>query len=304
MRKIPVQQQKNKDKKQEISKIFCTRGNKYSSKFDISCSFVAIFTKSIRNMKLKRHDMGNGITAFSTMRGTIAEGAYCGFNITHYCGDSNEHVAECRRELCAMLGIDNEHLILPRQTHEEKVVHIDREFLERSPEEQKKILHGVDAIVTRLRRVCIGVSSADCVPLLLCDRRQRVIAAVHAGWRGTVRRIAEICAKEMIARYACNPADIHAVIGPSIGLEAFEVGNEVCEAFSKAGFPMKQVAALRAKWHINLWEANRWLLMQCGIPNWNIKITGICTHTNHKEWFSARRLGINSGRIFNGIMIE
>lgn len=252
----------------------------------------------------KKYQMGEGITAFSTQRGTAGESPYSEFNITHYCGDSREHVAKCRRRLCATLGISDNRLILPRQTHGCEVLSIDNRFMERSTEEQEHMLHGIDAIITTLPRTCIGVSTADCTPLLLCDRKQGVIAAVHAGWRGTVQRIAEKCIFAMVNIHGCNPQDIQAVIAPCIGPAAFEVGDEVYTAFEEAGFPMNAIATRYDKWHIDLWETNRLQLVACGMCDENIEVTRVCTYTNHNEWFSARRLGINSGRIFNGIMIE
>ena len=242
------------------------------------------------------------VTAFSTKRG--GGGCYGGFNITHYCGDAPQHVAECRAQLCKELGIGDEQLILPRQTHGCEILHIDSAFMNASKEEQADMLQGIDAVVTALPRVCIGVSTADCVPVLLCDTQKRVVAAVHAGWRGTVARIAERCIERMCTTHGCKPQNIKAVIAPSIGRDAFEVGEEVYAAFEEAGFPMGRIATRHTKWHIDLWEANRLQLLSCSIPQENIEIAGVCTHSNHAEWFSARRLGINSGRIFNGIMIE
>lgn len=253
-------------------------------------------------MELTKYNINPHVTAFSTMRG--GAGTYGGFNITHYCGDSEEHVAECRTQLCKELNIDDCRLILPRQTHGCKVLHIDNSFVASTAKKREEMLQGVDAVITALPRTCIGISTADCVPVLLCDTQKLVIAAVHAGWRGTVARIVEHCIKEMTAIYCCNTSDIKAVIGPSIGGDAFEVGNEVYDTFEEAGFPMGIIATRHTKWHIDLWEANRLQLLACGVLAANIEVTGICTYTNHGEWFSARRLGINSGRIFNGIMIE
>lgn len=242
------------------------------------------------------------ITAFSTKRG--GGGCYGGFNITHYCGDTPQHVAECRAQLCSELGIGDEQLILPRQTHGCEIFEIGTAFINASKEEQTNLLQGIDAVITTLPRICIGVSTADCVPVLLCDTQKKVIAAVHAGWRGTVACIAKHCIEKMCTAHECKPQNIKAVIAPSIGREAFEVGDEVYATFENAGFEMGKIATRHTKWHIDLWEANRLQLLSCGIPQENIEITRVCTHSNHKEWFSARRLGINSGRIFNGIMIE
>ena len=100
--------------------------------------------------------------------------------------------------------------------------------------------------------------------------------------------------------------DIVACIGPSISKEAFEVGDEVYEAFREAGFPMDRLAERyleTGKWHIDLWEANRWMLEEFSVPAGQIQIAGICTWKNQEKFFSARRLGIASGRMLSGIMI-
>lgn len=258
-------------------------------------------------MKILEYNTSENIRAFSTYRGKGSDN-YAGFNITHYCGDSTEHVAECRLELCKLLGIEDKNLILPRQTHDNKVICIDREFTEQSKEQQTELLHGMDAIITALPQTCIGVSTADCIPILLYDDAERVIAAVHAGWRGTVSNIAKECITAMHDKYGCHAANIKAIIAPGISLDAFEVGDEVYEKFAEAGFPTEWIArrypaTQGEKWHIDLWEANRLLMVEAGIKEKNISTAGICTYTHHEDFFSARRLGINSGRIFNGIMI-
>jgi copper oxidase (laccase) domain-containing protein len=106
----------------------------------------------------------------------------------------------------------------------------------------------------------------------------------------------------MQERCATRPSDLQAVIGPGIGVDAFEVGNEVYQAFCDAGFPMAQTAIRKTKWHIDLWKANEWLLRRAGVGN--ITTAGICTYHQQDEFFSARRLGIRSGRILNGIFIK
>ena len=259
-------------------------------------------------MEILEYNIGNGARAFSTKRGE-GSGNYGGFNITHYCGDTAEHVAECRKMLCREFGINDCRLILPRQTHDSKTLVVDKEFLALTPQEQKEKLEGIDAIVTDIPQTCIGVSTADCIPLLLYDTGKNAVAAIHAGWRGTVARIAEKCIEVMVKHYCSNPAAIKAVIAPGISMDAFEVGDEVYDRFAECGFPMEKIAARYptatggTKWHIDLWEANRLQLLGKGLSEENIHISGICTYSLHCEFFSARRLGIKSGRIFNGIMI-
>lgn len=257
-------------------------------------------------MQLLEYNLCDGVLAFSTMRsGGAGTGSYSGFNITHYCGDDPVAVARNREMLCHELGIEDSYLLLPRQTHGTECVVVDEALLAMAHEERERLLHGVDAIITAIPRLCIGVSTADCVPLLLCDLRKRVVAAVHAGWRGTVARIAEKALQTMSSRYGCNASDVRVVIAPSISPDAFEVGDEVYDAFSDEGFPMERIACRYGeKWHIDLWEANRLQLLECGVREESVEVCGICTFSNVERFFSARRLGIDSGRIFNGIMIE
>ena len=258
-------------------------------------------------MELQEYNIGTGARAFSTKRGE-GSGNYAGFNITHYCGDTAEHVTECRSELCKEFGITDDKLILPRQTHGCSILCIDNGHIALTPQEQKELLEGIDAVVTDLPRTCIGVSTADCIPVLLYDEHRRVVAAIHAGWRGTVAGIATKCLTVMGNKYGCSAIDIKAIIAPGISLDSFEVGDEVYQEFANSGSAMERIAKRYPapqgeKWHIDLWEANRLQLIEAGVKEENIQVAGICTYKCHNEFFSARRLGIQSGRIFNGIML-
>lgn len=239
------------------------------------------------------------IIAFSTERHcTDATAPYDGFNVTHYCGDDPEHVSACRQQLCEGLGITDDHLIVPRQVHGVRIEEVTEQNVGGTFED-------TDALMTRMAGVCIGVSTADCVPLLFHDIRTDAIATAHAGWRGTVARIGVLTLRAMKEAYGTELEDVRCVVGPSIGPEAFEVGEEVYHAFDEAGFPMNEMAfrhAVTQKWHIDLWRTNVWQLVQEGIPAQSIHVSGLCTYSNPSCFFSARRLGINSGRMFTGIM--
>ena len=254
-------------------------------------------------LQLLKYNISDNIIAFSTKRGGD-KNKYDSFNITHYCGDSDNHVTECRLELCKSLGISDNKLLLPHQTHRTNIISIDKEFLLLSDEERQQKLYDVDVIVTNIKGVCIGVSTADCIPILLSDTEKHIVVAIHAGWRGTVQHIVQKTIKYLKDNYYTNPQNIKAVICPGISEEAFEVGDEVYETFYNRGFDMSKISKRYNKWHINLKEANRIELLNCGVNPKNVQDCTICTYTNFKDYFSARRLGINSGRIFNGIMIK
>ena len=233
------------------------------------------------------------VTAFSTLRtGGVSQGVYESMNVSPTSGDRPEHIAENRRRLAAALGIGEDRFVIPHQNHG-----IEVRFVSEPVE-----LEGVDALVTQEPGLCICVSTADCIPILLYDPACRAVAAVHSGWRGTVKRIVQVTLRAMQDKLGTRPQDVQAAIGPGIGLEAYEVGDEVYDAFSEAGFPMQQVARRMDKWHINLWEANRMLLCEAGVEN--VFVAGICNYSNPDRFFSARRYGKKSGRILNGIYLQ
>lgn len=247
--------------------------------------------------QLTYYNMGTGVTAFSTTRqGGCSTGNYAAFNINGYCGDDEVHIAANKVALCGLLGIDSNRLVMPHQVHDCVVRRID------GP--QQGVIEGVDAVMTDVPQLCIGVSTADCIPVLLYDSTHRAVSAVHAGWRGTVLRIVQKAVEAMCHAYGTAPADLQAVIGPGISLDSFEVGDEVYNQFLSAGFDMQPISRRDAKWHIDLPMCNRLQLMEAGVPADHIQMTNICTYQQYDRYFSARRLGIQSGRIYTGILIK
>lgn len=254
---------------------------------------------------LQYYPLGEGVTAFSSTRqGGYSEGRYGEFNINRYCGDSEEAIKRNREALCQLLDIEDCRLLMPHQVHLAEIAVVDREMMSLSAEERQQRLDGIDALMTNEAGVCIGVSTADCIPVLLYDPIRRASCAIHAGWRGTVQRIAEKAVGRMTEIYGTNPKDIIAQIGPGIHLESFEVGEEVNKAFEKAGFPMEQISKRYEKWHIDLPECNRLQLVAAGIPEAQIAVSPVCTFQQSDTFFSARRLSIHSGRIFTGILLQ
>ena len=258
---------------------------------------------SMKLPQLDYYDMGAGVTAFSSSRhGGCSKGNYAAFNINRYCGDSEEDIRKNREALCQTLGISDDRLAMPHQVHETRVAKIDEEFFSLDNTARQEALEGVDAVMTNLKGVCIGVSTADCIPVLLCDSEHEAVCAIHAGWRGTVKRIVVKAIEAMKEAYGTLPHQLVAQIGPGIHLDSFEVGDEVYEAFQQAGFDMSAISVRKEKWHIDLPECNRLQLLASGLQPQNIKVSPVCTFLQADDYFSARRLGINSGRIFTGIL--
>ncbi len=245
---------------------------------------------------------------FTTARaGGCSTGTYASFSLSCFAGDSEDCVRKNREQLCNVIGIDVRSLYVPHQTHGTELLLVENDFVTAPAKQQVQMLYGKDALLSSQKGVCIAVSTADCVPILLYAKNKQVIGAVHAGWRGTCGRILQRSVQTMVSHYGCSSKEIHAVIGPSISKDAFEVGNEVYEAFHANGFEMDAIASRHpdtGKHHIDLWEANRLQLLQLGVPAEQIQLTGVCTYTHGDTYFSARRLGTASGRMLTGIWME
>ena len=197
------------------------------------------------------------------------------------------------------------HVIQGHQVHGSRVAIIDR------PETTREELEGYDAFLTNLPGVAIGVRTADCVPILLYGPKNRTIAAIHSGWKGTVQMISRKVIGILEDKYGTKPSDILAAIGPCIGPDSFQVGEEVAAVFKYAGFPMDRIwkfmgpkgkKPMEGGHHINLPEACRWTLLEAGVPEESILVSGLDTYRD-LSFYSARREGIECGRNINAIKI-
>lgn len=254
---------------------------------------------------LVTYPIASKVMAFSTTRhGGVGTGNYATFNINPYCGDDNIAITANRKALADVLGLTPHNVLLAHQVHGDSCLVVDEKIVGLTDAERTDALEGYDALITQLDEVCIGVSTADCIPVLLYDTRRRATAAIHAGWRGTVRRIVAKTLRTMAATFGTCSADIRAVIGPGISLANFEVGQEVYDCFAEARFDMSRIARRYDKWHIDLPLCNRLQLQEAGVPCDNILVSDICTYDHADDFFSARRLGVASGRIYTGIVLR
>ena len=255
--------------------------------------------------QLHYYDIATNVTAFSSTRhGGVSEGNYASFNVNAYCGDNPEHIAQNRRALCKLLRIKTDRLVMPHQVHGTGVTQISKTFFLLSEDIRQTALEGIDALITNVPGVCIGVSTADCIPIIIYDPEHHAAGVVHSGWRGTVAQIAYAAVSAMSMAYHSKPECLRVVIGPGISCRNFEVGDEVYDAFATAGYPMDAIAERKEKWHINLPKCCRLQLEDIGIPSENISTADICTYDQSDDYYSARKLGTASGRILTGIVLR
>ena len=196
-------------------------------------------------------------------------------------------------------------VVQPHQTHSTVVAVVDR------PDISRDELEGVDALVTNLSGVAIGVRTADCIPVLLYDPVHKAVGAAHSGWRGTVNKITTKTVLEMARRYKTRPSDLKAVIGPGIGFDSFQVGEDVALIFKNSGFPVDNIwdfrglrvdGSMEGGHHIDLKECVRNSLIECGVLSSNIEVSKVDTYTD-KRFYSARREGKQTGRNINAIRL-
>ena len=243
-------------------------------------------------------ESGCNIIHFITTRNRVHlkdDNPYDNFNICDYTGDDESNIKKCREIIGGYMNIPVQNIVMPRQIHGTDVAIVNTPVM---PGE-------FDAVITNKKGICIGVSTADCVPILLYDKQKQIIAAIHAGWRGLVNHIVTECIDRMKTTFGTDPLDIIAGIGPSIGPQSFEVGLEVVEKFSENGFSGIYISSkTEGKAYIDLWEATRLELISAGIAPHNIETAYMCTLKMSDKFFSARKLGIHSGRISTCLMLK
>jgi YfiH family protein len=247
-----------------------------------------------------------GIKHFVTHRkGGVSRGDYASLNLGLGTDDNPESVQLNRQLLARAIQVDPDHFVFARQVHKGNVMVIGEGDKGRGFYSMNDALPDCDAMITGVRGICLVIMVADCVPILIHDPVKRVVAVAHAGWRGTVTSIAMHTVKAMQQAFGCNPAHMHAGIGPSIGPCCYEVGREVevaleSQPFDQTSFLYKEPSGRTI---LDLWEANRQQLLAAGLPETRIELAGICTLCNHETFFSSRAGKGITGRFVAGICL-
>lgn len=233
----------------------------------------------------------------STRIGGGSKGILSTLNLGYTVDDNPKLVTKNIELLQNSIGLKNSKIVFPNQTHSNNVGIVEND---------QDTFSDTDALVTNKPGICIAVRTADCVPILLLDPVHKVVAAVHSGWKGTIKKISQVTIETMQQQFGTNPHDIVASIGPSIGSDVYEVGYEVVEQFNNE-FGKNVVIVPRPnsnKGLLNLWKANKLILLESGVQENNIEIAELCTYSNPKLFYSARRDSVKCGRLASGIMIK
>ena len=224
--------------------------------------------------------------------GGVSPSPYKSLNMSTSAGDRLENVRENRRRALIAVGLGPASTTLVSQMHGIRTIAINGRT---DPQSTR-----ADALITSAPGVPLFMSFADCVPILLYDPVKHAAGLAHAGWKGTVKGMAQHIVHEMMRNFSCRPADMIAAIGPSISVQRYPVGPAVARQVKRA-FPTRQdlLPDYNNSVHFDLWEANKDALSQCGIKS--IEISDLCTAGHTDKFYSHRAESGVTGRF--GVVI-
>ena len=236
---------------------------------------------------LEKHGVKHG---FSTKLGGVSEGIFATMNLSFSRGDDQCSVLENYKRICTAIGTDYKKCVLSKQTHTTNIRIVTEVDIGKGITKERDY-DNVDGLITNIPGVTLVTQFADCVGLLFYDPVKRVIAASHAGWRGTVGKIGEKTVKIMQEHFGCEPRDICAGIAPSIGMCCFEVDKPVADEFYNMDIGNKDKIIRNdknGKYHVDLWHTNYLTLIEAGLKPENISVTDLCTKCHPDVFFSHR----------------
>lgn len=231
---------------------------------------------------------------FSTRLGGVSQGEWATMNISAARGDDPEHVRKNRERIAQAIGVSVEDFTYTNQTHTTTVAVAEEK-------DRGKQFTETDGIVTDVPGICLVTFYADCVPLYFVDPVKKAIGLSHSGWRGTVGKMGKVTVEAMTETYGSKPSDILAAIGPSICQSCYEVSGDVIRKFQKV-FDRAVLSSLyyrkeNGRYQLDLWEANRQVLLEAGIKEEHMAVTNLCTRCNPDILFSHRATGGRRGNL-------
>lgn len=225
---------------------------------------------------------------FSTKIGCKRKAPYY-FNMSYNVGDDKDSVNENRSEFLKKIEIEDENVVFQKQVHADKI----------TPASVGGDCGESDALITAEKNLALSISTADCPAIFIYDKKEKVIAAVHSGWRGTNKKILDKTLLQLKNQFGSNSQNLFCYISPSITAKNYRVGSEVAKLFDK-----KYVILQNDKPHIDLVSANYDMLLGFGVKESNIQVSNLCTYEYSSILHSYRRDGEYSGRALGIIAIK
>ncbi|MDQ3045577.1 MAG: peptidoglycan editing factor PgeF, partial [Chloroflexota bacterium] len=199
---------------------------------------------------------------------------------------------------CESIGIDARNIVTVRQEHDRRVLRVGHENAGHEAQPGSRSAGTADALITDELGIVLMTLHADCLPILIVDPDRPAIAAVHAGWRGTVTNVVGATVHALVESYDSRPDRLLAILGPGIGPCCYQVGPEVVAAWRNSVVSDPEQALLENDQEtiFNLWTANVMLLRHAGLQTDRLESTATCTRCDSANWFSHRSQGPNTGR--------
>ena len=242
------------------------------------------------------------VHAFCTRRGGITEGHFASLNFSAREGDGSDRVRKNGEIIASAFNLHEDQFFSVHQVHGDRILIVDHKNIDSLKQQQ----HQCDAIMTDQPGLAIGIKTADCVPVFLAAKTQRIIAVIHAGWRGTALNISAKTVAAFAETFSCRPADMIAAIGPSIGPCCYQVDDAVFKAgggnenWESAFLPGRK----QGEWLLDLPSANKRQLIQAGIPWESVFTADLCTSCRKDLFFSHRGEAGKTGRQINFMMLK
>ena len=252
---------------------------------------------------LQPANISSGLTAgFSTRNGGVSRPPYHSLNLGANTDDLMAHVEGNRSTFVRTFDLPLHQLLTVKQVHGKDLLMIDEPNLDLSHFSRVE----VDAVITNQPGIMIGILTADCYPLLLWNKQQTTIAAIHIGWRGAAGGLIHKTINAMTTHFACAPQDIVATIGPGISADRYEVDRPVRDAFRQGSGFWKEISreTRLGHWKLDLALSCRLQLEQAGLPPEAIEDSGLCTFNQAEMFFSFRRDDGKTGRQMGFIMLD
>lgn len=241
------------------------------------------------------------MNAFSTRLGGVSTGHLSSMNLSFGQEKNAENVRENFRRFGEAAGFCIDQLILSDQTHTTNVVRVG------AGDRGRGILRDrdwkdVDGFITNEPGCVLSTFYADCVPLFFADPIHRAIGLSHSGWRGTAEGIGKVTIRAMEREFGTDPADLICAIGPSICRDCYEIGEDVATHFAPEFLKKSEIR--EGKYYLDLWTANKGILMDAGVKEENITLPNLCTACNSELLFSHRASGGKRGNLGAFLMIR
>ncbi len=224
------------------------------------------------------------IAAESTRHGGVSPPPHASLNLGLNTDDRPENVQENRRRFLTALGIPQGRLATSYQVHGNEVL----------PTRQPGHYEGYDALITDQKGIFVAVGTADCTPILVYDPVREAVAAIHAGWRGTAKKVAREALLAMQEAFGTKPEDCHAYLGSCIDQDNYEVDKNVARHFDPEH---KREETERGKWFVSLKQANKAQLLGLGVPEEQIEVSPYSTWKHNDDYFSHRKENGTTGRM-------